>query len=267
MIKILFANVKGGVAKTTDVAMVAADLKRKGNRVLIIDSDPQGGLTECAGFVPLPKDEDPNGIQYQLMDVFDGTKSIKDVVVHTEMGDLIPNTFYFFVADKKYVGPASYTLLKRALETVENDYDYCLIDSLPGAGIIMYNCLAASDYVIIPILAAKSSVRGISFLQNLIDDVQKTLNPNLKILGFIVNRFNKMTKFGIKIVSEINDLVTNCFGAPIFDTKIRNGVAIDECEYEGKSIYLHKPESNVAKDFECLVTEIVERINEFQTKN
>lgn len=263
MIKILFANVKGGVAKTTDVAMVAADLKRKGNRVLLIDSDPQGGLTECAGFVPLPKDEDPNGIESQLMDVFDGKKNIKEAIVHTEMGDLVPNSFYFFVADKKYVGPASYLLLKNALKEVENDYDYCLIDSLPGAGIIMYNCLAASDYVIIPILAAKSSVRGISFLQNCIEDVQSTLNPNLKILGFIVNRFNKMTKFGIKIVGEINDLVTSCFGCSVFETKIRNGVAIDECEYEGKSIYLHKPESNVAKDFEALTNEIVERIKGF----
>lgn len=264
MITIGFANIKGGCGKTSDTAMVAASLVRHGYRVLVIDGDPQGGLTEAAGLIPVNKKHDASGVSYELMDVLDGKVGIKDALIHSEFGDILPNTFDYFIADKKYTGPASYSLLKNALKNVSRSYDYCLIDCLPGAGYALYSALNCCNYVIIPILAAKSSVRGISLLSSCIDEVKssKYLNPNLKILGFVVNRFNKQTKFGMKILEEIRQYVKPYVNADLFDTKIRNAVAIDEAQYIGISVFKHKAESNVARDFENLTEEILSRINE-----
>lgn len=263
-VKLLFANVKGGVCKSTDTAMVGAALTKMGKKVLLVDMDGQGGLTEICGLVPASRDEDPiNGVAYQVMDVFDGKVDVQKACVKTEFGDVLPNSLGFMLADKKYTGPNSFYLLSNALKGVERKYDYIIIDALPGGGIALYNCLFACDYVLIPILPAKASVRGISYMHEFIKDV-KTADKTRKceVLGFVVNRYNKQTKFGTKILQEISDVVVPYINAPLFNTKIRNGVAIDECEYEGTTVFSHKDgNTNVAKDFEALTLEILEKID------
>lgn len=262
MIKIAFANIKGGVAKTTDTAMLGASLKKRGYKVLLVDADPQGTLTERAGLIPESIRDNANGLKHQLLDVFEGTVQLKDAIIPTEMGDIVPNSLDMFVADKRFTGPASYYLLKNALVQVENDYDFALIDVLPGAGIMLFNCLVAADFVTIPIFASKSSVRGIKLLKDCMDEVKSSkLNENLKVLGFIVNRFNKQAKFSNQIIDDINKIVVPLLGAQLFETKIRNGIALDECEYRGRSIFFHKPESNVANDFTKLTEEFLERLD------
>ena len=262
-IKIALCNVKGGVGKTALTNALAASLMRRGYKVLLIDGDPQGNLTESCGLVACNRRDDPDGVVFELKDVLDGTVDIKRAVVPTEAGDLVPNTFNLFLADRLYTDINANYRLKKAITGVERIYDFVIYDSLPGVGTLLYNILGSTDYVIIPILASKSSVRGISILKEQVDAVKNNpLNPNLKILGMVVNRWNKKTNFGAKILSEIQEYVRPYVNAPVFETRIRQGVAVDEAGYYGKSIFSHKEgETNVAKDLDLWTDEILRNVN------
>lgn len=262
-VKIALCNVKGGVGKTALTNALAASLTRRGYKVLLIDGDPQGNLTESCGLVACNRRDDPEGVNYELKDVLDGTVDIRTAAVPTEAGDLIPNTFNLFLADRLYTDINANYRMKKAVAAVEANYDFVIIDSPPNVGILLFMVLGTVQSVIIPILQAKSSVRGISILKEQIDSVRENpLNPDLKILGMVVNRWNRNTKFGAKILAEIQEYVRPYVNAPVFETKIRQGVAIDEASYYGKSIFSHKEGmSNVARDLEMWTDEVLAAVN------
>ena len=163
MITIAFINQKGGVGKTTSAVEIASRFAKSGKKTLSIDADPQANMTYIYGVNP-DKDGQPT-----LKSVFAKETGIENAVINTAEGvDLVPNNILMSNADRTFVGVNSMSLLRNALKTVQDVYDVCIIDSPPTLGIINWNVLIASKYVIVPVNANALSIQGLRALSETI---------------------------------------------------------------------------------------------------
>ena len=251
MITISISNQKGGVGKTTTSSTLGAYLVKKKKRVLIIDSDPQGNLTQSMGINP----DDVKTLDL----VFDGKCDLSDIIVKKTIGDLCPCSLSLSDADRRYTQYKAYNMLSSALKKVSDQYDYCVIDSPPSLGILSLNDLIASDYVVVPVNAASFSIQGIKALTEIINEI-KDENPNIKISGLLITRYNKRTKLS-KDVLEVLDDIAKKIDTKVFEAKIRQGVAIEVSQADEKDLFSSAPKSSVAGDYEKFCKELIKDIN------
>ena len=249
MKKIVIANNKGGVAKTTSVMNLIGYFSKKKYKVLAIDLDPQGNLTDSFG-IDLQKLSDT---------VYDALKekNVKPYLIEVNSQiDLLPSNLDLERANLDFVSTLGReSLLKKALAKVENEYDICIIDTSPSLSTLTLNALTCADLVYIPLRSGYFEMRGASVLLEVIEAIKEDLNPKLKIGGVFLTQYNGR----VNMTSEIMEQLESYFGEILMKTKIRNNISLVEAPALMKNIFEYKPNSNGAKDYEELAKEIIKR--------
>lgn len=241
-------NQKGGVGKSTTAEMLVSALSLKGFKVLAIDLDAQGNLSYS-----LTADSNSPTI----LEVLTEEISAKDAIKHAR-ADIISSNKALAGADAFIADTGKEYRLKEALEKISKNYDFCIIDTPPALGILTVNALTASDSVIIPAQADIYSLQGIENLEETIKAVKKYCNPNLKIEGILLTRYNPRTILS-REVSEMAEKLAKKLETKLFKAKIRDAVAVKEAQISQKSLFKYAPKSNVTKDYEEFIDEFLSK--------
>ncbi len=189
---LICANQKGGVAKTTSVVNIGVGLARLGKRILVIDNDPQGSLTEALGY------PEPNKMEVTLATIMEWVLNEEEfdltagILHHKEGVDLLPGNKELTGVETSLIGiMSSETVLKEYIEMIRENYDYILVDCSPNLG--QLNALVAADEVIIPVQAAYLPLKGLEQLLITISRVKRKMNPNLQIMGVLITMIDYRT--------------------------------------------------------------------------
>lgn len=248
---ITFVNQKGGVGKTTSCLNVGAGLSRKGKRVLLIDTDPQGNLTISAG-VKL-KDGEPT-----IYEVLKGSADINGVIRQQPGGgyDIIPADIMLSGADIELSSvPGREMILKEAIAQLRTAYDYILIDCPPSLSIITLMGLTASNSVIVPVQSHYLALNGIAQLMDTVKLVKKRMNPQLEVGGVIVTQYDNR----LILHKEVLQSLQAAFPGKVFKTMISNSVTLAEAPSFGQDIFQYKPSCKAAEQYKALVGELLEK--------
>ena len=257
MCKILIcANQKGGVAKSTSVVNLGIGLARQGKKVLLIDNDPQGSLTEALGY------PEPDKLEITLANVMEWVLNEEDfdlaagILHHKEGVDLMPANIELSGVETSLVGiMSSETTLKEYIEMVEGDYDYIIVDCSPNLGQLTLNALVAADEIIIPVQAAYLPIKGLEQLLKTISRVRRKMNPKLDIMGILITMVDYRTNFAKDITEVLYEHYGN--NIHIFDEVIPFSVKAAEASAEGVSIYSYDGKGKVASAYEKIVEEVM----------
>lgn len=245
---IALVNQKGGVGKTTSAVSIGAGLHNKGYKVLLIDLDPQGSLSNSVGIKAY---EQP----YTIYELLKGTCNVKDAIVKRTY-DVIPADKRLTQTEAELLGKDGQNYrLKEAIEPIVNDYDYIIIDCSPSLGVLSKNGLTASSEVFIPTQAQFLSIQGMAELVETIKSAKRYTNPALEITGIIITMYEGSTNLNKDLANKLNEL----FNGKVFKTYIRKNISIAEAPGTGLDIYEYAPTSAGAIDYKNLVEEIINK--------
>jgi len=230
------ANQKGGVAKTTTVHTLGAALAERGQRVLLVDLDPQACLTFSAGI-------DPEQLERSLHDVMVGRASASDAIVEVSGLDLLPSTIDLAGAEVHLLSKTGREFqLRRALMPVLPSYDVVLIDCPPSLGILTINGLTAASEVLVPLQCETLSQRGVGQLLETIEDVRAYTNPQLTVRGVIATMYDSRTR----LAQQVLEGVPERYGLDVLRPPVPKSVKVAEAPSLGRSILEHAPTSKGA---------------------
>jgi chromosome partitioning protein len=221
------ANQKGGVAKTTTVASLAAALHARDRRVLVVDLDPQACLTFSLGV-------DPETLERSVHHVLLGETAAVDVVVGTDEGpDLLPATIELALAEQLLLTRTGREkLLKVALAPLLRDYDVVLLDCPPSLGVLTTVALTAADGVLVPLQCETLSHRGVGQLLDTIYDVRRMTNRRLRVLGVLPTLFDARTTHGRLVLDRIG----TDYGVPVLTPPIPKSIRFAEAPAAGATV-------------------------------
>lgn len=243
---ITVANQKGGVAKTTTTASFGFELSKRGFKVLLIDLDPQGDLSY---YFNCEADDDTK----TMYNVLCGKEPINSIIKNVgENLDLAPSDLLLAGAEQEMNRTGKEYRLKESIEKV--NYDYIIIDTPPALGILTVNAFTAADEIIIPSNAGVFSTKAFVQLANTMQGVKKYFNSNLRIAGILITRYNPQTKIS-KAIREMADKMSVKLDTKVFDTYIRNAIAVEEAQYEQIIIDNYNKKSTVSQDYKSFVDE------------
>ena len=246
---IALANQKGGVGKTTTSVNLGAALAQAGQRVLLVDIDAQGNATSGSGI-------DKSELERDSYDVIVDSVPLRDVIVPTDNYDLVPATIQLSgaeidLADKK---TREYRL-KTALATVNDDYDFILIDNPPALGLLTVNAFTAADAILIPVQTEFYALEGLGQLLNTIELVRQQFNADLDIAGILLTMYDGRTNLAKQVAEEVR----NYFGDKVYETVIPRTVRLSEAPSYGQAIIDFDPRSVGAQVYTELAQEVLKQ--------
>jgi chromosome partitioning protein len=254
---ISLVNQKGGVGKTTTSINLSAALGQLGQKVLLVDMDPQSNATTGLGY-------SSTDFEHDIYEVLTGQASIKKSILKTKFKNLslLPSTLNLAGIDvefvKKMLEDSSFRQneqLKNVLKDIDNDYDYVIVDCQPSLGIGTMNALVGSNSVIIPVQCEFFALDGITQLLNSIIMVQSSMNPNLAIEGVLLTMLDGRTNIGLDVIEEIRKY----FKDKVFNTIIPRLVRLVEAPSHGKPINEYDPASRATEAYANLAKEVIQR--------
>lgn len=253
---IAIANQKGGVGKSTTAANLGIGLADTGKKVLLIDFDAQGSLTESLGY---KADEIEITISTMLEKTMNERNVLPDegILHHDEGVDLMPANIELSGMEVTLVNTMSRELiLKDYLKNVRKNYDYILIDCTPSLGMLTVNALTAADSVLIPVQAQYLPIKGLEQLIKTIGRVRKHLNPALEIEGILLT----MTDNRTNLSKETSKLLRENYGKQIriFQSEIPHSVRASETSIVGQSIYTYDKNGKAALAYRKLTEEVLQ---------
>jgi len=247
------ANQKGGVGKTTTTVNLAAGLARVGQRVLVVDLDPQGNATMGSGV-------DKRSLTSSVYDVLLESAEIREVRRRSPKGgyDVLPSNRELAGAEVELVDlDRRDKRLKQALEAVKADYDFVLIDCPPSLSLLTLNGLCSAHGVIVPMQCEYFALEGLSDLVNTIKQVHANLNPELQIIGLLRVMFDPR----ITLQQQVSEQLKTHFGPKVFDTIIPRNVRLAEAPSYGVPGVVFDPGSKGAQAFVEFAHEMVRRLD------
>ncbi len=254
---IAITNQKGGTGKTTTTVNLGIGLARAGKKVLLIDADPQGSMTASLGY------EEPDNIDITLANVMmavinDEEMDLDYGILHHEEGiDLLPGNIELSGLEVSLVNVMSReSILKSYLLSIQDQYDYILIDCMPSLGMLSINALVAAHSVIIPMQVAYLPVKGLQQLIRTISKVRRQLNRNLQIEGILLTMVDFRTNYAKDILEKVYEI----YGGKvrIFDARIPLSIKAAETSAEGISIYKHDLKGKVSQAYQALTQEVLQ---------
>ncbi|MGB6008452.1 ParA family protein [Castellaniella sp.] len=247
------ANQKGGVGKTTTAINLAAALALHGQRVLLVDLDPQGNATMGSGI-------DKNGAAVNLYQVLIGEARVADARIRSESGnyDVLPSNRELSGAEIDLVGMEHReTQLKSALEQVGPDYDFILIDCPPTLSLLTLNGLAGAHGVIIPMQCEYFALEGLSDLVNTIKRVYRNLNPELELIGLLRVMFDTR----VTLQQQVSEQLESHFGDKVFKSIVPRNVRLAEAPSHGMPGVIYDKSSRGAKAYLAFGEELIRRVS------
>ncbi|MGC8507861.1 MAG: ParA family protein [Thiomonas sp.] len=246
------ANQKGGVGKTTTSVNLAAALSRLGQRVLLVDMDPQGNATMGSGI-------NKHTLNASVYEVLIEQVTLQQARQHSDASgyDVVGANRELAGAEVELVDqPQRERRLKSALATVASDYDFILIDSPPALGLLTLNGLCAAHGVIVPMQCEYFALEGLSDLVNTIKQVHANLNRDLRIIGLLRVMFDPR----ITLQQQVSEQIKGHFGDKVFNTVIPRNVRLAEAPSYGLPGVVFDPASRGAKAFTEFAQEMVDRL-------
>ena len=245
--RIVVANQKGGVGKTTTAVNLSAALREAGQRVLLVDFDPQGNATSGLG---VDKSHSPN-----VYDVLIGESDCAKAIVTTPYGDVLPSNKALAGAGIELVGMEHREyLLSNALDTVEENYDFILIDCPPSLELLTLNGIVAARSVLIPVQCEYYALEGLSDLMSTLRLVKKRLNPDIDVEGVLLTMYNGRTNLSMQVAEEVKRF----FKGKVYATVVPRNTRLAEAPSHGKPVIAYDKWSKGAEAYRALAKEVLE---------
>jgi chromosome partitioning protein len=248
---IAVCNQKGGTGKTTTSVNLSAALGALGQRVLLVDMDPQGNATSGVGI-------NKNDLAVSVYDILLLKAQISQAILKTQFSnlDIIPCNINLTGAEIELVGALSReNRLKKAIDTVKANYDFIIIDSPPSLGLLTLNALVAAESLLIPIQCEFYALEGVSQLLNTVDLIKDGLNQNLQIEGVLMT----MADFRTNLTNEVINEIKTHFQEKTYNTVIPRNIRLSEAPSFGKPIHYYDATSVGAMRYNELAQEVMRR--------
>lgn len=246
--RIVVANQKGGVGKTTTAVNLSAALHEAGQRVLLVDFDPQGNATSGFG---VDKNSSPG-----VYDVLIGESPCEKAIVTTPYGDVLPSNKALAGAGIELVGMERREfLLSDALDTVEDRYDFILIDCPPSLELLTLNGIVAARSVLIPVQCEYYALEGLSDLMSTLRLVKRRLNPDIGVEGVLLTMYNGRTNLSMQVAEEVK----RHFKGQVYATVIPRNTRLAEAPSHGKPVTAYDKWSKGAEAYRALAAEVLEQ--------
>lgn len=256
MICLAVANQKGGVGKTTTAINIGTALAATGQRVLLIDLDPQGNASTGLGIGAHQRDR-------SSYDLLIGEASVSEATVHSRVPRLsvVPATVDLSGAEIELVEFAERThRLERALRGVVDDWDIVLIDCPPSLGLLTINAMVASDGLLVPLQCEFFALEGLSQLLATVERIRGRFNPSLAILGVVLTMFDRRNRLSEAVSQDVRSVL----GPVVFDTVIPRNVRLSEAPSHGLPALIYDHRCSGSQAYIALAREFIERLPRFQ---
>jgi chromosome partitioning protein len=246
---IVVANQKGGIGKTTTAMALASLLRNDGHKVLLIDADPQGNASDTYGAVI-----EGEATLYDVL-LERSLSDIKEAIQHTKNGDIIASDPLLRKADECLATDIEGVYhMADALSAVKDLYDDVVIDTAPALNLLLYNCLIAADELIIPVVADRYSIVGLSQLYEAVTAVKRRQNPRLTIKGLLLVKYSGRTNLS-KAARDTMNRDAESIGSRLFMTTIRECVKCQEAQAAKQDLFAYAPLCTTACDYQDFYNE------------
>ncbi len=255
---ISISNQKGGVGKTTTAVNIAASLAQRKKKVLLIDADPQSNATTYLGYRR-------GDYEFNIYHVLIGSKDFSDIILKTSIDRLYlaPSNIGLVGIEKEFHDNKKRKrefILKKKLDKISDQYDYIIIDSPPALGPITINVLSASDSVIIPIQCEFFALEGLAQLLNTVSLLRRTINPKLKIKGFLPTMYSKQNNLSKQVLEDLEyHFKDKLFKHRKKSIVVPRNIKVAESPSFGKPVTIYAANSKASAAYKALASAILRK--------